>query len=1101
MTWELKKPQKFENRKLGSEKTGEKKWTLWRKFKQNGVTKFNYHFNAEQKLFQILERAKSQHKDDYTQLLSFYNFDLARTAQDRDLDSVIYKANAGILIHDLRNSWIDNLYMLMGQAYYYKNILDTAYLTFQYVNYAFSPKEKDGYDIPIGSNAVEGGNAFSISTKENKSLPSRVWTSYPSRNESFIWQIKTFLARQEMPEASGLIETLRHDPNFPERLTADLREVQAHYFYIQQIYDSAAFYLEQALPKAANNEEKARWEYLIGQLYEKTGQHSRASDFYGRTIQHTLDPVLEVYARLNSIRQNKGDEKAIQENIDALLKMAKRDKYINYRDIIYYMTAQIELERSNVPGAKDLLLISTRFKSPLSDPNQASKAFLQLAELSFAEKNYPDAKRFYDSITVPAVAGDPAKLEKRKETLGRIVAQQEIIYRQDSLQRIAALPEEEREAILKKMARQLRKQQGVKEEEDSFAGGVAPLQGNNAAPTDLFSNNSKGDWYFYNATLKGKGYNEFRNKWGNRKNVDNWRRIAAVNQAMNAQATVPGTETGNVNDVNNGNTAGPADLSYEGLLKNLPLTPTQLQLSNDSIEQAQLLLGKTLMDGLEDYYSAINTLETFLERFSYSQRRPEALFYLYYCYYKTGQQAKANSVAAELKQRYGGTEYEKLVSNPTGTPDQLAKADMTRRYEQIYNLFIEGSFARALAEKKVADSLYGVNYWTPQLLYIQSVYHIKERQDDTAKNVLQNIINLYSSSPLAEKAQIMIDVLNRRKQIEDYLTNLKIERPKEDSLTWIDDKVVQAAPAPPVVDSAIAEPPVVKDPDLKSTAIGKKDSTGKKDIAAVPKPEQLTGNKPPEVVPSKLPPAEKPVDSATAQPEPPVAVQPRPDTAVVTAPTLPKADTSMKAPVVTAPKTDTGRAVVTAPPPPQPDTSKKVTAPVVTAPPKDTPVVVTAPPQPKPDTPRTITPPPVVTAPAQPRGASKDPSGYINDPASTHLVAMVLSKVDRVYIAEASNAFNRYNKNRISQQLETRNDALNDTLRLVLIGNFENAEAALDYMGKISKAAPTEIVSWLPAGKYSFTIITPTNLALLKQQQNLEIYRDFLRRNLPGKGL
>ena len=55
----------------------------------------------------------------------------------------------------------------MGKAYYFQEqTLDSAYLTFQYINYAFSPKEKDGYDKPIGSNANEGGNAFSISTKE-----------------------------------------------------------------------------------------------------------------------------------------------------------------------------------------------------------------------------------------------------------------------------------------------------------------------------------------------------------------------------------------------------------------------------------------------------------------------------------------------------------------------------------------------------------------------------------------------------------------------------------------------------------------------------------------------------------------------------------------------------------------------------------------------------------------------------------------------------------------------------------------------------------------------------------------------------------------------
>jgi len=168
LSFDLKKPQKFENRKLASEKTETTKFHAVRRFTQNGTTKFNFHFNAYKKLTDVIARGKSQHKDDYSRLLSFYNYDLSTTAKDKtELDSVIYKANAGILLHDLRNSWVDNLYMLMGEAYYFKNVLDSAYYTFQYINYAFSPKEKDGYDKPIGSNANadEGGNIFSISTK------------------------------------------------------------------------------------------------------------------------------------------------------------------------------------------------------------------------------------------------------------------------------------------------------------------------------------------------------------------------------------------------------------------------------------------------------------------------------------------------------------------------------------------------------------------------------------------------------------------------------------------------------------------------------------------------------------------------------------------------------------------------------------------------------------------------------------------------------------------------------------------------------------------------------------------------------------------------
>src|SRR5690606_2823634 len=70
----LKKPKKYENKKLGAEKSAEKKFTAPRRFIQNTVTHYNWYFNASNKLDQILERAKLAHREDYSQLLPFYNY-------------------------------------------------------------------------------------------------------------------------------------------------------------------------------------------------------------------------------------------------------------------------------------------------------------------------------------------------------------------------------------------------------------------------------------------------------------------------------------------------------------------------------------------------------------------------------------------------------------------------------------------------------------------------------------------------------------------------------------------------------------------------------------------------------------------------------------------------------------------------------------------------------------------------------------------------------------------------------------------------------------------------------------------------------------------
>ena len=362
LEFQIKKPKEFEERQLGSEKMADKKFTPPRHFFQNMYTHYNYYFNAKNRLQEIITSAKIQHREDYTKLLPFYNYTFDITSKSTEIDSVLQKCTAGILLHDLRNDWIDNLYLLLGRAYLLRKDYDSASMTFQYINYSYSPKEKDGYDIAIGSNSG-GGNAFSIATKETTNFYKKLVELPPSRNESFIWQIRTYTEKEEYIDAASLITTLRNDPNFPDRLKAALAEVESYNYYKQGIYDSSAQYLFKALKVAESNTEKSRWYYLLGQMCQLTGQSEYATTYFAKCAKITVDPVMEVYARLASVRLRKNDDPAIvQQNVDEIVKMAKKEKYAFYRDIIYYAASLMELERSNYEKADGYLKKSIKLR-------------------------------------------------------------------------------------------------------------------------------------------------------------------------------------------------------------------------------------------------------------------------------------------------------------------------------------------------------------------------------------------------------------------------------------------------------------------------------------------------------------------------------------------------------------------------------------------------------------------------------------------------------------------------------------------------------------------------------------------------------------------
>lgn len=780
-TLNIKKPKEYQNRVLRSEKSDKKRFTVPRRFIQNTVTHYNYFFNANNKLNDVLTRAKEVFVDDYSQLIPFYNYSLDVTAADTiQLDSISYKAQSGIVLHDLRNDWIDNLYLLWGASYYLKKEFDSAHLMFQYINYAFAKKEKDGYYRAIGSGR-DGNNAFIISTPEKNSLTRRIFTEPPSRNDAFIWQIRNYLAQDKFAEAASLIQILKNDPKFPKRLYNDLEEVQAWSFYKQKQWDSSAVHLSQALSNASNKQEKARWEYLLGQLYELSGKYTEAEEYYSKSIGHTTDPIMDVYARLSSVRVNKdGGEGYIEKNIETLVKMGKRDKYLDYRDIIYYTAAQMELERNNIDGALALLLKSTKYTS--NNPGLRNKAFLQLAELSFGKRQYRQAYNFYDSLDMSdPTLKDPDAITVRKDILARAADNIETIERQDSLQRIAALPEAERRELTRKMARQIRRQQGLKDEGSSR--GSTSAGNATATPAPSLFDNKKSSWVFDNNNARQKGLADFKAKWGNRPNADNWRRSNALAAIIRTQQSAAASSQYGQTNIPEKIDAGNQEITSDFLYEQLPLTAEKLKISNDSIQNAMHTLGLLYIQELEDCKAGTGLLEEARVRFPEHPKMDEILFNLYHCYNKGGDTKRAADIKKLMGDKFGTSNFTTIVTTGKNPKSTGKNEEATKAYERIYDLFIEGKFSEAVAQKKTADSMYSRNNWTPQLLYIESLYYVRYGYDSSAKKVLNNIISQFPGTPLASKATTMLDVLGRRRQIEEELRNLVITRPIDDTTT------------------------------------------------------------------------------------------------------------------------------------------------------------------------------------------------------------------------------------------------------------------------------------------------------------------------------
>ncbi|MEO6549653.1 MAG: tetratricopeptide repeat protein [Ferruginibacter sp.] len=1030
-----KKPEKFENRKLGSEKMADKKFTVIRHFFQNNYTHYNYYYNAHNKINSVLERAKAAQKDDYTTLLSYYPYTLENTAtQKSELDSVIFKATAGILLHDLRNDWVDNMYMLMGKAFYFRKDFDSAAATFQFINYNLFPRKKHEEDNRIvGTSDASSDSRLSIANKEKRNILQKVTAEPPSRNDALIWMARTLIEQNEMGESAGLINTLQYDPNLPARLRNDLDDINAYWFYKQNIYDSAASYLEKALSNADNKQDFSRSEFLLAQLYEMTNQFDQATHFYQKASLHTVDPLLDIHARLNNAKMLKNSNpEELTNSINNLIRMAKKDKFESYRDIIYYSAGELAMQKPDSNAAVEYFTKSLQYNE--LNLSYKNKTFLQLADIAFDRKQYRAAFAWYDSLQ----SGDTtlndrlAVIQARRNALSKIVEKIIIIEREDSLQSLAAMAPAARELFVKKIVKRLRKEKGLKESENNpQSGGTmigfdTPFGNKKDEPVDLFASANKGEWYFYNASTKSKGFNDFKRKWGAVKNTDNWRRKNAMEATAN-NIVDPGQGLANTpEDIDKAPTAmdaaknpgnnnlstspvgsnpneivQPDDISYEGLMSNIPLSPEKMNISHSLLSVNLFELARLFQIELEDYQQAIVTYEQSLSRYPDSLYNGELYFGLYYCYNKLGYKDKAAYYKNLLNKNFAASHSALLLNDPAAANPFEKNAEGTNRYQAIYNLLIEGSFDRAFAEKKKADSVYGKNYWSPQLLYIEAVYHIKQHNDSSAINVLNNIISLYPNAKLAPKAATMIDVLKRRSEIENYLTKLEITRAKDDEIVTIDDRS-------PLVRNDLN---LIKSPvnvtDTSKTII-KPSTMQVKDTIAVP-----------EVILTRIKDSSKLIAQEIIKKDP---------AKKITAPDLPKV--------------------------------KDVLA----------------------------TPPNVYNN-----------GPFTLNTTLPHNVVMVMDKVDITYVNESKNAFTRYLNESFKGELITlARDAIDKDKAVLIFGPFANATVAYQFLEKVKKAAPTEI-SWLPANKYNFYPISDENLQLLKINKDIPGYISLLNKVYPGK--
>ena len=718
-----------------------KKNTVVSRAYHNLTARFNGLYYSTVNIEEGVYKLEKSNKENYDKLLPVYIYPSQENykATVPEFDKAIKKSSLSIQKHAIKDAkgneisaagnWIDNNWINIGQAHFYKREFFSAIETFDYVTRTYNKSNDRFYALlwlikannEIG--AVSTSETYLSVLKNEKNLPRKVQNQFPVAYADY------YIRRGQYTEAIAKLMEASRNKNF---ITG--------------------------LPR----KERARYTFLVAQMSEKQGDIKRAREYYNRTIQ--LKPNYErvFYSKIKTARlfdvKNNNTEKLKK----GLLKMGKEFKNTDYFDVIFYTLGEIEEKEKNIPQA--LSYYNQSVRKNVNNANQKALSFLRMAEINFDLTNYQPAEAYYDS-TISALPKDHPDYENilaRKKTLETLVAQIRTISREDSLQRIAKMSEADRKIFIEKMIDRMEKEEERKQRELENAIKLAQnapptLPGQPAAPAF----GEQAGFYFYSPTLVSFGIVDYVKKWGNRKNEDNWRRSA---KAIVLEENEVGGKTDSLKAAKT-DSIKKQKKSYAFYLKELPLTDSALTKSSNKMIKAYYVMGSVYKEELNNTVKTIATFEELNKRFPANKYELATYYGLYRIYLQQKNTAKADYYKNKILTEYPDSEFAMLIKDPEYTQQLNAKKnEIEAYYSSVWGTYKAQDWTAAYGQAKEGITKYGKSDYLPNFEFIKTVSLGKMQGTDTLEKYMKVFVARYPNAGVTPVGVEVLAAIKKQKE-------------------------------------------------------------------------------------------------------------------------------------------------------------------------------------------------------------------------------------------------------------------------------------------------------------------------------------------------
>jgi tetratricopeptide (TPR) repeat protein len=733
------------------------------KFYHNTTAYYNGYFNAREIIKVTNKDFNKNFVEDFSSLVPVnrYPDEEQSKAYFPDMNRAIDKTSVVISKHAMPNEkkgrrakdeygkWMDENWLTMGISYFYKREYPAAIEKFEYIIKMYEKDQTKYYaKLWLAKSYIEMENypkalsylneikvekeAKELSDEKEAKRGGRKYSKKQKKRVSKRSKVKVTKKRAEKKaERSFLVE-------FPKKMASDYFATLADYYLRKGEYKDAVQLLDSALNYTKAKKRKVRYKFIQAQLNQEQGNKIKASELYSYVIKKNNNYQMGFYSRINRALLASSSNRGVLKK--ELEKLAKDEKYIEFRDQIYYALADIELQQANKETGIDYLEQSASY--PPSNKTQKGKTFLRLADVYFENKEYVPAQKYYDS-TLTELDKESLKytqIKDKNESLTRLVSYINNIILKDSLVQIGLLPEKQRrdrvEDILYKEKIQKLEEKRLKEEASN-----APVIAEGGLPGNNIG--QKGSFWIYNEKVKAQGVKSFKAVWGNAKLEDNWRRS---NKSQ--------TGEGEVVDINNSPVIG--DKEIDEYLSKVPVTKEEIAEAQMSIINSNYLSGLIYVNVLDNNPEAIKSFKDNKKRYHPNIKITPSLYQLYVLYQEINQNEDVVAVKNFILNKYPESREAKIILDPNYA-DKLNKGE--KKYENsymiAYNLVMNGRNKEAVShiDKVLAEK--DPNPFECKLLFLKarvySNFGDKENLEKSLAAVVKTCPNTEVGS-IAEKA-------------------------------------------------------------------------------------------------------------------------------------------------------------------------------------------------------------------------------------------------------------------------------------------------------------------------------------------------------------